>query len=73
MSCVDDDSENSTGTKIELDPNADTCVLGDHCLVVHDHNRSVNVFEYNPKVGSKHTCIVDASVVYTEPSDRSSC
>ena len=25
--------------KIELDSHADTCVVGDHCVIVHDHNR----------------------------------
>ena len=54
-------------TKLELDSHADTCVVGDHCLIVHDHNRPVNVYRYDPKVGSKHVCIVDAAVAYTEP------
>ena len=31
-------------TKLELDLNADTCVVGDNCLVIYDHNRAVNVF-----------------------------
>ena len=53
--------------KIELDSYADTCVIGDHCLSVHDHNRPVNVFGYNTKVGSKCACIVNAAVAYTEP------
>ena len=25
--------------KVELDSHADTCVIGDNCLVIHDHNR----------------------------------
>ena len=37
-------------TKIELDSHADKCVVGDHCLVVHDH-RLVYVFVYDPKTG----------------------
>ena len=49
-------------TKIELDSRADTCVVGDHCLIVHDHNRPVNVYEYNSKPGSEHACIVDAAL-----------
>ena len=35
-------------------------------LVIHDHNMPVNIFGYIPKVGSKHTCIVDAAVSYDE-------
>ena len=54
-------------TKIELDLLANKCVVGDHCLVVHDNNRPMNVFGYNPKVGSKHVCTVNATVNYTEP------
>ena len=53
-------------TIIELDSYADTCVVGDQCLVAHDHNRPVNVFGYNSTVRSKHSCIVDATIVYTE-------
>ena len=31
-------------TKIELDSNRDTFVVDDQCLVIHDHNRPVNVY-----------------------------
>ena len=41
-------------TKIELDSNTDTCVLG-------------HLFGYDPKQWSNHTYIVDATVVYDEP------
>ena len=54
-------------TEIELDSHSDTCVVGDHCLSVHDHKRSVNVYGYDPKSGSKHACLVDATVIYIEP------
>ena len=56
-------------TKIELNLHKDTFVIGDQCLVpvIHDHIRPVNVFGYNPKVRSKHACIVDATVTYTKP------
>ena len=54
-------------TKIEFDSHADTCVVGDHCLIVHDHNRSVNLYGYNPKAGLKHACIVNAAVAYIVP------
>ena len=41
--------------------------IGDKCIVVDDHKRPVNVYGYDPKVGSKHACIVDIMVVYDEP------
>ena len=31
-------------TKVKLDSHADTCVVGDHYLIVHDHNRPVNYY-----------------------------
>ena len=54
-------------TKIDLDSLEDICVISDHCLVVHDHNRPVNVFGYDQKAGLKHACIVNATVAYTKP------
>ena len=42
-------SVTSGKTKLELGSHADTCVLGDNCLVIHDHNRPVNVYSYDPK------------------------
>ena len=39
--------------KKELKSHADTCAVGNNCLVVHDHDRPVNVYSYNPKDGYK--------------------
>ena len=36
-------------------------IFGDQSLAVHDHNRPVYVFGYNPKTRSKHADIVDAA------------
>ena len=49
-------------TKAGLDSYADTGVVGDQCLVICDHNRPENGFGNDPKVGLKHTCIVDTTV-----------
>ena len=54
-------------TKMELDSHSVTCVAGDHFLIVHDYNRTVNVFRYGSKVGSNHACIVNTALAYTEP------
>ena len=40
-----------TETKIEFYSHADTCVIDVKCLVVHDNNKSVNVFGFDPKAG----------------------
>ena len=52
----------SSKLKIELDAHADTCVVGDNCLVIHDHNRSVNVYSYNAKDGHRSAQTFDATV-----------
>ena len=53
--------------KIELDSHADTCVTGDHCLVVNNYNRPVKVFGHDWKAGSRHAHLVNATIAYTEP------
>ena len=52
---------------MELDSHANTCVVGDHGVIIHDHNRIVNVYRYDTKAGSKCFYIVNAIVAYTEP------
>ena len=54
-------------TKIELDSHSDACIEGNHCVFVHDHKRLMNVYGYNTKAGSKHVCVVDATVAYIVP------
>ena len=54
-------------TKIKLDSHADTCVVGDHYLIVYDHNRPVNIYRYDPKADLKHACMVNTAVAYKEP------
>ena len=48
-----------------------TFVVGDQCLAIHDLNKPVIGFVYNPKAGLKHACIVDATVAYDEPETLS--
>ena len=52
---------------IELDSYSHIFVVGDQYLVMHGQKRQLNVYGYDPKVGSKHFCIVDAAVAYDEP------
>ena len=53
--------------KVEFDSHSDMCVLGDNCLVIHNHNRPGNVYSYDPKDGHKSAKTVDATVGYQDP------
>ena len=57
----------SSKPKVELDSHANTCVVGDNCLVIHDHNRPVNVYSYDTKDGHRSAKTVDAAVGYQDP------
>ena len=46
-------SVGSSKSKVELDSHADMCVVGDNCFIIHDHNRLVNVYSYDPKDGHR--------------------
>ena len=59
-------SVESSKPKVELDSYADTFVVGDYCLVVHNHNRPVNVYSYDPNDGHKSAKTVNAAVGYQE-------
>ena len=43
----------SSKPKVELDLHADTFVVGNNCLVVYDHNRPVNIYNYDKKNGHR--------------------
>ena len=47
---------------LELDSHADKCVVSDNCLVIHDHNRPVDVYSYGPKYGHRSFKTVDAAL-----------
>ena len=51
----------------ESDSHANTCVVGDNCLVVHEHDKPVNVYSYDPKEGQKCVRTVNAAVCYNDP------
>ena len=51
---------------IELDSYAEKCVVGDNCLVIHNHVRQVNVFSYDPKDGKRSAKTVHATVDYRD-------
>ena len=57
----------SSKPKVELDSHADTSVIGDKCLVSHDHYRPVNVYSHGPKDGHKGAKTVDGTVGSQDP------
>ena len=63
----------SSKCKVELDSNADRCVVGDNCLVTHDHNRPVNIYSYSPKDGHRSAKSVNAALVYWDPHSGLRC
>ena len=63
---VADASVASNKPKVELDSHADMHVVGDNCLVIHDHNRPVNMYNYDPKDENRSAKTVDAAVGYQD-------
>ena len=57
----------SSKPKVVLDSYTDMCVVGNNCLVIHDNNRPVNVYSYDPKYGHRNAKTVDAPVGYQDP------
>ena len=57
----------SSKPKAELDSHADTCVVDDNGLVIHDHNRPVNIYSYDPKDDHRSAKTIDAIVGYHDP------
>ena len=57
----------SNKPKVESKLHADTCVVSDNGLAIHDHNRPVNVYNYDPKFGHRSAKTVDATVGSQDP------
>ena len=57
----------SSKHKEEFDSHADMCIFDDNCLVIHDHNRPVNIYSYDSKDGHRSAKTVDATVGYEDP------
>ncbi len=59
---------NSIGeTTLELDSQADTCVLGRDALIPLDYNRPVIVEGYDPSLGTKTYATVSGVLAYDDP------
>ena len=59
-----------TIAKAELDSHADTCCLGENCLVIHDTEQLVSVEPFDKKLGSQQVKIITAAVAYDCPDTR---
>ena len=57
----------SSKSNIELDSHADTCVVGDNCIVIHDHNSPGYINSYDPKDGHRRAKIADVTLGYQDP------
>ena len=56
----------SSKPKAELDSHADTYVVGDNYLVIHGHNKPVNLYSYNPNGDHRSAKMVDATEGYQD-------
>ena len=61
-----------THTRTEMDSHADTCVVGDNALIIHDHERHIAVTGYDHG-RSKTYKIVDAVIGYDDPETGDLC
>ena len=52
--------------RAELDSHADTCVVGRHALVVHEHDKVVMVSGFDPSQPARRAKVVDAAIKYTQ-------
>ena len=62
-------AEPSPSSRTELDSHADTSVVGQHALILHDYERPVNVIGYDSKQGAaRNMRTVSAAVAYDDPN-----
>ena len=52
----------SNKPKVGSDLHEDKCEVGDNHSVIHDHNRPINTYSYDPKDGHRSAKRVDATV-----------
>ncbi len=62
---------NSNKISVELDSHADTCVVGSNVLVVHDHERFVDVYGFDKETRHANASTVDAAIAYKDPVTHS--
>jgi hypothetical protein len=61
-------STESDHGRCEIDNHADTCVLGNDCVILQDFERTVNVVGYDDSQGVREGCrTVTGAVAYDDP------
>ena len=60
-------ASNDIDTSLELDYHADTCVIGEDCLILNDYERPVTVYGYDRPLGAQSFCTVSAVLGYIDP------
>jgi hypothetical protein len=53
---------------LDLDTHADMAVLGSNCYVFEETGKTVNVFSYDPKLGSTTSNVVSGCLSYDDPT-----
>ena len=56
--------QDNDNLKVELDSHADTFVVGKNVLVIHEHDRKVQVQGYDPTLPTREAMIVDCALKY---------
>ena len=56
---------------VELDSHADTCLVGSNVLVVHDHERFVDVYGFDKETRHANASTVNAAIAYEDPVTHS--
>jgi hypothetical protein len=52
---------------LDLDSHADMAVLGSNCYVFEENGKTVNVFSYDPELGSMARNVVSGCFAYDDP------
>jgi hypothetical protein len=54
-------------SRLDLDSHADMAVLGSNCIVFEETGRTIDVFSYDPKLGSTERKVVSGTFAYDDP------
>jgi Reverse transcriptase (RNA-dependent DNA polymerase) len=54
---------------LDLDSHADMAVLGSNCYIFEETGRSIDVYSYDPKLGSSERKVVSGVFAYDDPTD----
>jgi hypothetical protein len=55
---------------LDLDSHADMAALGSNFFVFEETNRTINVYSYDPKMGSHERKVVSGVFAYDDPTNE---